>query len=288
MLDSELYENDFENSWCPGCGNFPLRNALKKAFVASDITPNEVVVVSGIGQAAKMPHYMNCNFFNGLHGRALPPAQAIRIADPDLQVVVTTGDGDCYGEGGNHFLHAIRRNLNITVIVHDNQIYGLTKGQGSPTTAFGQITPMQIHGVASMPMNPIALAVSQGCGFVARGFIGEEEHLVHLIRQGIAYNGFALIDVLQPCVSFNKVNTFAWYAKRCEKISEEHDYSDINAAFKLSLEFGDSGIPIGVIYRNDKLQPFEEVHNVMMNLTEPLAEMKRCPQDVLPFLKEFI
>lgn len=288
MLDLELFDNHMESSWCPGCGNFPLRSALKRALAESEIPPNDVVVVSGIGQAAKMPHYMNCNYFNGLHGRALPPAQAIKMSNHDLNVVVTTGDGDCYGEGGNHFLHAIRRNVNITLIVHDNQIYGLTKGQASPTTALGQITTMQTHGVQSMPMNPLALAVSQGCGFVARGYVGEEDHLVDLIRQGIAYKGFAIIDVLQPCVSFNKINTYKWYKDRCAKIAAGHDQTDIVAAFKLALQFGDSGIPIGVIYKNDELKSFEALHSVLNILKEPLAKMERKPQDALPYLAEFI
>ncbi|NJB66948.1 2-oxoglutarate ferredoxin oxidoreductase subunit beta [Desulfobaculum xiamenense] len=241
----------YKTSWCPGCGNFGIIAAVKQALAEEGIAPNEALVVSGIGQAAKLPHYMRVNFFNGLHGRALPVAQGARLANRRLKILVTSGDGCTYGEGGNHFLAAIRRNMDLTVIVHDNQIYGLTKGQASPTTMSEQVTKAQPWGVASEAFNPVAVAVAMNAGFVARGFSGMQAHLADLIRQAMNHEGFALVDVLQPCVSFNKVNTQAWYRERCYELPPEHDPTDRTAAMARAWEFGER-IPIGVLYRTDR------------------------------------
>ncbi|MGD8757460.1 MAG: 2-oxoacid:ferredoxin oxidoreductase subunit beta [Deltaproteobacteria bacterium] len=251
-------ENDgrYETAWCPGCGNFSILKAVKKALTARELEPHEVLFVSGIGQAAKAPHYLNANLFNGLHGRSLPLATGAKLANPELTVIVESGDGCNYGEGGNHFLAAIRRNIDLTLLVHNNQIYGLTKGQASPTSAQGFMTKAQPEGVASAPFNPIAVAVAMQAGFVARGFSGMIEHLSELIQEGISHRGLALIDILQPCVSFNKVNTFAWYKERCDPLSPTYDPADWEAAMKVACEWGNR-IPIGIIYRNDRA-PFEE------------------------------
>jgi len=247
---------DYETAWCPGCGNFSILKAVKQALVASQLKPHNVLFVSGIGQAAKAPHYLNANVFNGLHGRSLPVATGAKLANPKLTVIVESGDGCNYGEGGNHFLAAIRRNINVTLLVHNNQVYGLTKGQASPTSAEGFVTKAQPEGVPSAPFNPIAVAVAMQASFVARSFAGMIDHLSELIQQGIAHRGFALIDVLQPCVSFNKVNTFAWYKERCDLLPPAYDPTDWKEAMKVASQWGDK-IPIGVIYRNDR-PSFEE------------------------------
>jgi 2-oxoglutarate ferredoxin oxidoreductase subunit beta len=241
----------YETAWCPGCGNFSILDAVKKALVANHLEPRQVLFVSGIGQAAKAPHYLNANVFNGLHGRSLPVATGAKLVNPDLTVLVESGDGCHYGEGGNHFLSAIRRNIDVTLLVHNNQIYGLTKGQASPTTDENFITKAQPEGVASSPFNPIEVAVAMEAGFVARGFSGMIDHLAGLIQQGIAHPGFALIDILQPCVSFNKVNTFAWYKKRCYLLPEDYDPTHWGTAMQTAKEWG-AKIPLGVIYRNTK------------------------------------
>lgn len=248
MVTIEDY-GQYETAWCPGCGNFSILEAVKKALVASNLEPHQVLFVSGIGQAAKAPHYLNVNCFNGLHGRSLPVATGAKLANPDLAVIVESGDGCNYGEGGNHFLAAIRRNIDVTLLVHNNQIYGLTKGQASPTTAEAFVTKAQPEGVFSAPFNPIAVAVAMGAGFVARGFSGMVDHLANLIQEGIAHQGFALIDILQPCVSFNKVNTYAWYKERCYVLPAEYDPTDWEAAMKQAVEWGEK-IPLGIIYRN--------------------------------------
>ncbi|MFA4842949.1 MAG: 2-oxoacid:ferredoxin oxidoreductase subunit beta, partial [Candidatus Omnitrophota bacterium] len=241
MPDLQDFKSNDEVAWCPGCGDFGILNALKKALVKLGKPPKDILLVSGIGQAAKLPHYIKCNCFNGLHGRALPVAVAAKIVNPNLTVIVTTGDGDCYGEGGNHFLHNIRRNVDITVIVHNNQIYGLTKGQASPTTDEGHITKVQTQGVILKAFQPLEVAVALGAGFVARGYSADSEYLSDLILQGINHKGFALIDVLQPCVAFNKINTYEWYAKRIYKINEGINYNpqDKTAALEKAAEWGE-------------------------------------------------
>lgn len=245
---SDTVWGDYETAWCPGCGNFPLLEAVKKALTDSDLAPEQVLFVSGIGQAAKAPHYLNCNLFNGLHGRGLAVATGAKLANPGLKVVYESGDGCTYGEGGNHFLTALRRNVSVTALVHDNQIYGLTKGQASPTSQEGLVTKAQPGGVLSSPVNPVALAVTLGASFVARGFVMEIDHLASLIVEALEVDGFALVDILQPCVTFNKVNTYKWYKERCYRLGEDHDPEDAGAAMRAAREWGDR-IPIGVIYR---------------------------------------
>ncbi|MDD3642415.1 MAG: 2-oxoacid:ferredoxin oxidoreductase subunit beta [Candidatus Krumholzibacteria bacterium] len=242
---------EYETAWCPGCGNFALLEGLKQGLAASGRRPRDLLFVSGIGQAAKAPHYLNANVFNGLHGRALPAATGAKLADPRLTVIVESGDGCCYGEGGNHFLAAIRRNVDLTMIVHDNMIYGLTKGQASPTSQRGHVTKAQPGGAAAERFDPVSAAIALGAGFVARAFVGDTEHLAQMVAEAIAYRGFSLVDVFQPCVSFNRVNTFAWYKKRCYRLPAEYDPSDREAALRRAGEWGDR-IPIGVLCRADR------------------------------------
>jgi 2-oxoglutarate/2-oxoacid ferredoxin oxidoreductase subunit beta len=250
MPTSEDYKGQVP-AWCPGCGNFQILTTIRNSLVELGIEPWEVLVVSGIGQAGKLPHYIKCHTFNGLHGRTLPVATAAKLANESLHVIAVAGDGDCYGEGGNHFLHAIRRNPNVSLFVHNNQVYGLTKGQASPTTDQGTHTKIQPYGVLSEPMNPLALAISQDCSFVARGFAGDQNYLKELMKAAITHNGFALLDILQPCVTFNKINTFKWYRDRVYKLEEGYDPSNRIKAFERSLEWGDK-IPNGIFYKNER------------------------------------
>jgi 2-oxoglutarate/2-oxoacid ferredoxin oxidoreductase subunit beta len=242
---------EYETAWCPGCGNFSILKAVKRALTDLNLRPHQVLFVSGIGQAAKAPHYLNANVFNGLHGRALPVATGARLANPELTVVVESGDGCSYGEGGNHFLAAIRRNVNVALLVHNNQVYGLTKGQASPTSEEGFATKAQPHGVYAASFNPIAVAVAMQAGFVARSFSGLGDHLADMIKQAIRHPGFALVDILQPCVSFNKVNTYKWYNDRCRPLPSDYNPEDWNMAMRRAVEWGEQ-IPVGVIYRNSR------------------------------------
>lgn len=240
-------------AWCPGCGNFAILSTLKKALVDINMEPHQFAIVSGIGQGAKLPHYLPCNLFNGLHGRSLPVATGLKLANHDLTVLAVAGDGDCYGEGGNHLLHAIRRNVNITLFVHNNQVYALTKGQASPTTREGKVTKTQPFGNPSEPLNPLALAIALDCSFVARAFAGASglPFLQEIMKEAINHNGFALVDILQNCVSFNKENTFHWYKDRVYRLEEGYDPVDRIEAFRRSLEWGQK-IPTGIFYRNER------------------------------------
>lgn len=287
MLDLNMYKSNDDNAWCPGCGNFGILISLKEALAELSLKPQDVVLVSGIGQAAKTPHYIKSNGFNGLHGRALPPAQAIKMVNKKLSVIVTSGDGDSYGEGGNHFIHCIRRNIDMVHLVHDNQIYGLTKGQGSPTTGKGQVTSMQFEGVYTEPMNPLAIAISAGATFVARSFSGDKEHLKSMIKAAVNHKGYALVDIMQPCVVFNKVNTFKWYKDRIYKLDNKYDPTNKFEALKKTEEFGDEGIPIGIIYKNEGKDSYDNLHPVLKtgaNLVERKWEVKDTEKLIDEFL----
>ena len=275
----------FDTAWCPGCGNHSILECLKTALDELDRTPDEVLIVGGIGQAAKTPQYISANSFCGLHGRALPAAVAAKIANENLTIIVDTGDGDSYGEGGNHFLHNIRRNVDITHFVHDNQIYGLTKGQASPTSAEGVITDVQTTGNINTPLNPILLAIAAGCGFAARAFSGNKEQLTAVMKQAISYQGYALVDILQPCVSFNKINTFAYYSERVYQLDESYDPSDKTAALQKAMEYGDR-IPTGIIYLEHK-HTFRQ-KNAVLAKGGPLLDRETDPALLQNLMQSFV
>ncbi len=272
-------------SWCPGCGNFAILNTLKRVFVDLEMEPHQFTIVSGIGQGAKLPHYTKCNTFNGLHGRTLPVATGIRLANNGMTVLAIAGDGDCYGEGGNHLIHAIRRNINVTLLVHNNQVYGLTKGQASPTTPEGRVTKIQPFGSLSEALNPLALAISLNCSFVARGFAGASglPFLKEIVKEAILHEGFALVDILQNCVSFNKVNTFHWYKERAYALEEGYDPTDQVEAFRRSLEWGEK-IPTGIFFRN-KRPSFES--RLALLAEAPLVRQSLFPGDINAEMAQF-
>jgi len=254
MTKIEDYQSDAENQWCPGCSNFGILQALKLALVELGKSPHEVCLVSGIGQAAKLPHYLKCNFFNGLHGRAVPVALGIHVTHPELTTIVTTGDGDCYGEGGNHFLHALRRNPDITVMVHNNEIYALTKGQASPTTPLAEKRTLQIRGVDIVPLNMPAAAILQGCSFVARGFAGEVDHLKDLIAMAIRHRGFSYLDVVQPCITWGS-HPMRWYRDRVFQLGHDYDKHDRELALHTAMAASEK-IPIGILYEGKSPKTF--------------------------------
>ncbi|MFC2007415.1 2-oxoacid:ferredoxin oxidoreductase subunit beta [Chloroflexota bacterium] len=270
-------------TWCPGCGNFAILQALNKTLVDIGLEPNQILFVSGIGQGSKLPHYTQGNVFNGLHGRSLPAATGARIANHELVVIGIDGDGGAYGEGIGHLLAAMRRNTNMTYLVHNNQVYGLTKGQASPTSDLGFVTKTTPLG-ASQPLNPLALALASDVSFLARGFAGDIEHLSQLLKMGIEHHGFALIDILQPCVSFNHKNTFQWYRERVYKLEDKgYEPSDKTAAMTKAQEWGDR-IPIGVIYRQER--PVYEEQFPALNKTA-LVKQDINPRQFEALLDEF-
>ena len=280
------YRHDIQGldiAWCPGCGNYGIRTALMQALEELEVGADELVLVSGIGQAAKMPHYIRCNCFNGLHGRAIPAATGIAACNRDLTVIAEGGDGDMYGEGGNHFIHCIRRNPDITHLVHDNMVYGLTKGQASPTSMVGFETPVQPEGVILRPFDPVAVAIALDASFVARSFAGDTEHLSNTIAEAVRHRGYALVDILQPCVTFNRVNTFDWFKENTFSIGDEHDPADRKAAFELTTSSGK--LALGVIYRNER-ETFEEQQPVWEDEAGPLFLRERSADQVKELVEE--
>jgi len=254
------YESNFKPTWCPGCGNFSQWRAIRQALIELEIPPEEVVAVSGIGCSSHMPNFLKVYGLQTVHGRGIPVATGIRLANPELTVLVYGGDGDIYGIGGNHFLHACRRNVDIITIVSNNFVYGLTTGQASATTTVGTITRTTPRGSIENPLNPIATAISAGATFVARGFSGDLKHLSYIIKEAIAHRGFAFVDVFSPCITFNRNQTFNYFRERVYKVEEtDHDKEDFYAALDLSNQrFIKDNLPIGIFYQIEHKTTYEE------------------------------
>lgn len=271
-------------TWCPGCGDFGIWTSLKDAFAKLGIGSDDGVCIYGVGCHGNMYNWMNIYGFAGLHGRTLPVAQAIKLTNHKLPVVVISGDGDGIGEGGNHFMHAAKRNPDLTVILHDNQVYGLTTGQASPTAKSGFITKSTPEGVTDSPVNPLALAITAGATFVARAFSGDTVGLTNLMMQAIEHKGFALVDVLQPCVTFDKVHTYPWYRERVYYLDEQYDRTNKVKAFEKTLEWGDK-IPLGIFYKEER-PTAESLEPALQE--KPLVEQKTESPVFQDLLQEFI
>jgi 2-oxoglutarate/2-oxoacid ferredoxin oxidoreductase subunit beta len=256
MVNATDYSVKERSQWCPGCGDHAIAGALRGALAELNIPPHQAVISSGIGCSGKMPHYVRCYGFEGLHGRTLPIASGIKLANNKLTVVAVGGDGDGYGIGSAHFIHIMRRNYDLTYIVHDNQIYGLTTGQASPTSQLGMKTKTTPYGVVETPFNPIASAITGGATFVARSFAGDMAHLKEMMKQAIAHRGFALVDVFQPCVTFNKLNTYEFFTKRVYKLQDAgHDVTSREKALAKAFESFDTDfekLPIGIFYKVER------------------------------------
>lgn len=285
-MDTRIYDmGDIDIAWCPGCGNFPILKILKNALAELSVDPANLVLVSGIGQAAKIPHYLKTNVFNGLHGRALSPATAIKASNPSLTVIAESGDGDMYGEGGNHFLHTIRRNPDITNVVHNNMVYGLTKGQASPTSQKGFVTSVQVSGVFLEPFNPIAVAIALDAGFVARAFCGDTEQTKEILKKAITHKGYALVDIFQPCVTFNKQNTYQWFKEHCYYLEDDYDPANRNKAFARAIET--EKLPLGVFYINPQKKTFEENTGTYRQSTQALYQREPDTEKLKALIEKF-
>lgn len=250
-----LDRTDIDNAWCPGCGNFGILKLIEEVLTELECDPKNTVIVSGIGQAAKTPYYIDTHMFCGLHGRALPVSTALKASNPALNVIAEGGDGDMYGEGGNHFIHTIRRNPDIVHIVHNNMVYGLTKGQASPTSQIGFKTPVQVEGVSNEPFNPISVALALKAGFVSRVNIGNHDHAKRVLKEAFLHKGYALVDVFQPCVVFNKVNTYKWFMDNTYELDSSYEKNNLSSAMQKALD--NDPIPIGIFYQNEHTT-FEE------------------------------
>ncbi len=270
--------------WCPGCGDHAILMAVKGAIADAGLEPHKTLIVSGIGCSSKLPHYVKTYGFHGIHGRPLPLATAMRLSNQDITIIVISGDGDCYGIGMAHFVHAIRRNVNLTLLVHDNQIYGLTTGQASPTSDLGMKTKTSPFGVVDVSVRPLLLSMAAGGSFVARSFAGNPKHLRSMIVEGIRHKGLAHIDIMQPCVTFNRVNTFEWYRQRAYDLAQTgHDPTNMEAAVEKAAEWGDK-IPIGILYRHER-PTYEDVMPALE--AGPLVKQP-LERDIRPLMERFV
>jgi len=271
-LPISTYESVVEPDWCPGCGDFGVLRAIEIAAGKLGIRPKDLMLVSGIGCSSNLPGFIHTYGVHSLHGRAVAVASGIKLANHGLKVVITGGDGDGYGIGIGHFIHAMRRNLDLTYVVMNNQIYGLTTGQASPTTMKEVRTKSTPLGNVELPINPVALALVSGATYVSRGFSGENKHLADVIAGAIAHHGFSLVDVFSPCVTYNKINTYEYFRKRCYKLEGEEGYdaASVELALQKSVEWGER-IPIGVFYR-DEQPTYEDTEPALQN--GPLVNQK--------------
>lgn len=244
------YQTSRFPTWCPGCGDFGIWGALKQSFMKMGWGVSDFVLVFGIGCSGNMADFLKVYGIHALHGRAIPNAIGIKIANHKLPVICIVGDGDCYGEGGNHFIHACRGNHDITVVVHDNRVYGLTTGQVAPTASKDFKSKSTPTGIIEKPVNPLALAITQGATFVAQGFAGDIPHLTDLLVSAYNHRGFSIVNVLQPCVTFNKINTYVYYREHTYKLDNAYDWSNKIEALKKTLD--EEKLPLGIIYKEER------------------------------------
>ena len=285
-ISSKEFDLDgVEISWCPGCGNYNALKVMKNALTDLGIKPHEFVLVSGIGQAGKFPHFIKAQSYNGLHGRYLSAALGIKASNPELTVIAVSGDGCTLSEGGNHFLHTIRYNPDIVNILHNNQVYGLTKGQASPTSQLGFKTKVQTFGVINEPFNALAVAISLNASFVARAFVGDGDKTKELLKKAINHKGYALIDLLCPCVTFNKVNTYQWYKENSYYIDDSHDPYDRVKAIELALDT--SRLGLGVLYMNPERRPYSENIRIYNEDKRPLYQRDLDKKKFNQLIKSF-
>ncbi len=294
MADIKDLEITYDKpNWCPGCGDFGIWVSLKNAIVSLNLNPWEVVLVSGIGCSGKLPYWVKTYGFNGLHGRPMPVAEGIKLANHGLTVIVIGGDGDQYSEGTNHLIHAMRRNIDLTLITHNNQVYGLTTGQYSPTTDMGEKNKATPVPTVEVPLNPLSLAISAGATFVARGFAGDNKQETELIVAGLKHKGFSIIDSMQPCVTFNHKNTFSWFYERVYKVEAEgHDPKDKAKAFALAqiwplnhpVQEGEKEkIPTGIIFQEERPTWEDGIPQISK---APLVKQAPFQRDLTPVFEE--
>lgn len=271
------FRNDVKPNWCPGCGDFSVQACIQRAAANAGLSPENLALVSGIGCSGRISGYIYSYGFHGIHGRALPIAQGLKMANRDLTVIVSGGDGDGFAIGMGHTIHAIRRNINMTYIVMDNQVYGLTKGQTSPRSATGFVTSSTPKGAIEVPVSPLELALSAGATFVAQGFSSNVKELTSLIEQGINHNGFSFINVYSPCVTYNKINTYDWFRKNLVSVDEIEGYDNTDRSVAMKAVMEHDGLVTGLIYQNkarpsyqDLLPDYdkEPLINSKLNLTE--------------------
>jgi len=285
MPTQKDYTSSYKPTWCPGCGNFSISPATKKAFADLGLEPHQIMMSFGIGCSSNGSNFYNLYSVHGIHGRALPVAVGAKLANQELTVVADSGDGDAYGEGLSHFINTARSDVNITYLVHDNHLYSLTKGQMSPTSLKGMKTKSTPFGSLNEPFNPIATAIISGATFVAQGFSGDIPYLTELIKKAIQHKGFALVNILQICPTFNQVNTFDWYKDRIFKVEDNaHDSKDKENALRVAMDV-DEKLPVGVIYQTEQPTFGEQLPQIE---DEKLIEQSLDNIDISESLKAYM
>lgn len=259
MATFKDFRNNVKPNWCPGCGDFSIQAAIQRAAANVGLEPEQLAVISGIGCSGRISGYINAYGLHGIHGRALPIAQGVKLANRDLTVIASGGDGDGFAIGMGHTVHAIRRNINITYIVMDNQIYGLTKGQTSPRSGEGFKTKSTPEGSVESTLSPLEIALASGATFVAQSFSSDLKQLTSLIEQGIQHEGFSLINVFSPCVTFNKVNTYDWFKENIINLETVPDYDPSNRAMAMAKLMETNGMLTGLIYQNKEKRCYEDL-----------------------------
>ncbi|BFH63781.1 2-oxoacid:ferredoxin oxidoreductase subunit beta [Paenibacillus azoreducens] len=258
MATFKDFRNQIKPNWCPGCGDFSIQAAIQRAAANSGLEPEQLAVISGIGCSGRISGYIHAYGFHGIHGRSLPIAQGVKLANRDLTVIATGGDGDGFAIGLGHTIHAIRRNINITYIVMDNQIYGLTKGQTSPRSAEGFVTKSTPQGSVETTLSPLELALSAGATFVAQSFSSDIKELTTLVEEAIKHEGFSFINVFSPCVTFNKVNTYEWFKDNIIPLSSFPEYDPSNRIAAMTTLMETSGMVTGLIYQDKTKKSYED------------------------------
>jgi len=294
VITDKDYQSGTDITWCPGCGDFGVLKSLQRALAVLRVPSHQIYCVSGIGCSSNLPHFLKSYGVHSLHGRAVAVATGAALANHAMKVVITGGDGDGYGIGVGHFIHAARRNVSMTYIAMNNQIYGLTTGQASPTSEMEMVTKSTPGGVIESPVNPLALAISAGASFVARGFSGDIGFLESLMSEAMKHRGFALVDVLSPCVTFNKLNTYPWFKKRVYRLNDpespdktKHDAKDTGAALLKAIEWEQTKgekIPTGIFYQNPR-PTYEELEHVLLD--GPLVDQQIGLKDTQKIMEQF-
>jgi 2-oxoglutarate/2-oxoacid ferredoxin oxidoreductase subunit beta len=280
MATFKDFRNKVKPNWCPGCGDFSVLAAMQRAFANVGLEPHDVAIVSGIGCSGRISGYVNAYGFHGVHGRALPIAQGLKLANRDLTVIAAGGDGDGFAIGMAHTIHAIRRNVDITYIVMDNQVYGLTKGQTSPRSEVGFKTKSTPYGSIEAAIHPMEMALTVGAGFVAQSVSSDLKQLTRVIEEGIKHKGFSLINVYSPCVTYNKINTYDWFKENLVNLDQDENYDPSNRQLAMQKLMENHGLVTGIIYQNKEQQSYES--KIKGFREEPLAK-----QDVMLSREQF-
>ncbi len=286
MATVKDFRNNIKPNWCPGCGDFSVQASIQRACANLGLEPEQVAIISGIGCSGRISGYINAYGFHGVHGRALPLAQGVKLANRELTVIAAGGDGDGFAIGLNHTIHAMRRNIDITYIVMDNQVYGLTKGQTSPRSQTGFVTKSTPQGAVEQPIAPIEMALAAGASFVAQGFSSNVKQLTSLIEQAIQHRGFSFVNVFSPCVTYNKINTYDWFRQNVVELGDDYEPYDRQKALQIVHET--NGLVTGLLYVNRDAKPYEDLLQGFTDIPFVNADLTVAPDQFQELLQEFV